>query len=161
MATVTPYLSSADATAAIAFYREVFAAEEIQRWEAPDGRIAHAELRVGGTTLFLADEYAEYRALAPVTSGGCSCAFVVEVGDVDAVVARALELGARMERPIVDTDHGTRAGWIVDPDGHRWNVGTPVREVSQDELADRVGDRYRVTAGPAADQRPPGATGAR
>jgi PhnB protein len=71
--------------------------------------------------------------------------FVLSVPDADATVARAVDAGATVERPVTLEDHGARAGWIVDPFGHRWNVQTPVEQVSIAQLRERVGNQYNIT----------------
>lgn len=142
---LVPYLSCADCAAAIDFYRTIFGAVEVQRWTADDGRIGHAELTLAGGPLYLADEYPEIGVRGPRALGGTPVSFVLGVPDVDATVARAVAAGATVERPVTMQDDGARAGWIVDPFGHRWNLQTPVEQVSGDELRDRVGDRYTIT----------------
>jgi PhnB protein len=142
---LTPYLCCADAAAAIDFYTTVFGAVQMQRWTADDGRIGHAELELAGHRLFLADEHPEIGVRGPRTLGGTPVSFVLSVPDADATVARAVDAGATVERPVTLQDHGSRAGWIVDPFGHRWNVQTPVEQVSMAQLRDRVGDQYNIT----------------
>ena len=143
---LTPYLCCADATAAIDFYTTVFGAQQVQRWTAPDGRIGHAELEFAGERLFLADEHAEIGVLGPHTLGGTAVSFVLTVPDANATVARAVDAAAMIERPVTMQDHGAWAGWIVDPFGHRWNVQTPVEQVSTEQLRERVGDEYTITS---------------
>jgi len=140
-----PYACCADAAAAIEFYVAVFDAVQVQRWTAPDGRIGHAELLLAGQRFFLADEHPELGVLGPRSLGGTAVSFVLTVPDVDATVARAVRSGATVERPVALQDHGARAGWIVDPFGHRWNVQTDVERVSADDLRERVGDAYDIT----------------
>lgn len=127
--TVTPYLSVADAAAAIAFYVEAFGAVEHHRLVEADGRIGHAEIVIGNSRLALADEYPEYDVLAPTTRGGTSTAFTISVPDAEllaSMFSRALELGATEMRPIADQFYGHRTGQLVDPFGHKWTIGTPI-----------------------------------
>jgi PhnB protein len=142
---LTPYLCCADAAAAINFYTTVFGAVQVQRWTAPDGRIGHAELELAGQRLYVADEHPEIGVRGPRSFGGTAVSFVLNVPDADATVARAVDAGAVLERPVTMQDFGARAGWIVDPFGHRWNVQTPVEQVSMEQLHERVGDRYNIT----------------
>lgn len=122
--TVTPYLCANPAASAIDFYKEAFGATERYRMTGEDGRIGHAELTIGGTTLYLSDEWPEMGVRSPKSLGGNCVSFVVDVADVDAAWKRALDAGATIERPITDAPHG-RGGWLVDPFGHRWSIMTP------------------------------------
>jgi PhnB protein len=142
---LTPYLCCADAAAAIDFYSTVFGATQVQRWTAPDGRIGHAELDLAGQRLYLADEHPEIGAQGPRTLGGTPVSFVLDVPDADATVARAVDAGATVERPVTTQEHGARSGWILDPFGHRWSIQTPVEHVSTERLHERVGDQYDIT----------------
>lgn len=145
MADLIPYLACRDANAAIAFYVEAFGATEVHRWTEPGtGKIGHAELVVGGRRLFLADEWPEGGVLAPREGAGTPMSLVLDVADVDAVFARAVALGARVERPLTDA-HGDRGGWLFDPAGHRWSIVTSGRELDRDELQEQVGAAYEIT----------------
>lgn len=142
---LTAYLCCVDAAAAIDFYATVFGAVQVQRWTAPDGRIGHAELELAGQRLYVADEHPEIGVRGPRALGGTPVSFVLSVPDADATVARAVDGGATLERPVTMQEHGARAGWIVDPFGHRWNVQTPAEQVSMQRLRERVGDQYNIT----------------
>ncbi len=124
---VTTYLCADGASDAIDFYKEAFGAEERSRMTMDDGRIGHAEIAIGDTTLFVSDEWAEHRVLSPHTLNGNSTSFVMFVSELDAAWKRALDAGATVEREITDAPHG-RGGWIVDPFGHRWNLMTPASQ---------------------------------
>ena len=138
--TLAPYLIVADGAAALAFYREAFGAEESFRLDMPDGRIGHAEMRIGASEFALADEYPEEGIVGPATLGGTSVGLRLEVPDVDAVVAAAVAAGAILQREVADQFYGSRAGTIIDPFGHRWNVATQIEDVSIDEMKRRLAD---------------------
>jgi len=142
---LTPYLCCADTAAAIDFYTTVFGAVQVQRWTSADGRIGHAELELAGQRLFLADEHPEIGVRGPRTLGGTAVSFVLSVPDADATVTRAVDAGSTLERPVTTQDFGARAGWIVDPFGHRWNVQTPFEQISMEQLRERVGNEYTIT----------------
>jgi PhnB protein len=142
MSTLTPYLCCSDAAAAIAFYGSALGATEIERWTADDGRIGHAELDIAGNRVYLADEHPEIGVVSPTTLGRTPVALVLEVPDADAAVTRAVAAGATVERPVADHPGGRRAGWIVDPYGHRWNLTATT--VPAAAPSGRVGD-YEVT----------------
>lgn len=125
---VFTYLCVADGDAAIAFYTRVFGARETFRLREPDGRVAHAELRLGPTTLMLSGEYAELGIRSPLAYGGTGTTLHLHVDDVDVLTRRAEEAGARVLRPPADQPHGERQSRIRDPFGHEWLLGHPVGE---------------------------------
>lgn len=125
-ATVTSYLCCDGAAEAIDFYGKAFGAVELSRMAEPNGRIGHAELQLGETTLYLSDEWPEMKVLSPRTLGGHSVSFVVRVADADAAFAKAVAAGAIVERPLRDEPHG-RAGWVLDPWGHHWSIMSDAR----------------------------------
>jgi PhnB protein len=126
MTTATPYLTVHDAAAAIEFYSAAFGAEVAEVYDAGD-RIGHATLHIGSATVYLSDEFPDYRALSPRMLGGCTAAVVLTVDDPDHVFERAVAAGAEGYRPVVD-DPGGRSGWIADPFGHRWNIRSEAAE---------------------------------
>ena len=121
MPSVTPYLCCNGAAAAIDFYAKAFGATERYRMDDGSGRIGHAEIDVYGAVLYLSDEWPEMGVLSPNSLKGSSVSFVIDVDDVDAAFQRAVDAGARVERPIKEEPYG-RGGWVIDPYGHRWNV---------------------------------------
>lgn len=134
---VTPYLSVKDAAAAIAFYQRAFGA--VEKLRIADGRrIGHAELRIGDSTVMLADEYPEMGFDAPPAGGLSSVSMMLYLDDVDAAVARAVAAGARLERPVADQFYGDRLGTVIDPFGQRWYVATHVEDVSEEEMQKRL-----------------------
>jgi PhnB protein len=122
--TVTAYLCASPASDAIEFYKKAFGATELYRLAEDDGRIGHAEIVIGGTTLFISDDAPNLDVLSPTKLPGHSVSFVLSVPDVDAAWHRAIHLGAKVQRPITEAPYG-RGGWIVDPFGHVWNLMTP------------------------------------
>jgi PhnB protein len=134
---IIPYLIVSGAEAAIDFYVKGFGAVEKTRLVGRDRRIGHAELTIGGAQFMLADEFPEQGHVGPITRGGVSCSFSMQVGDVDVFVARALAAGAKLERPIKDEFYGERVGWVIDPFGHRWSFHQPIEAVSSDTMKQR------------------------
>lgn len=125
---VTAYLTVSDSRAAIEFYGEVLGATVVHEpIVMDDGRVGHVELEINGSVIMMADEFPEIGVNSPTSLGGSSAGFVVYVPDVDAAVERAVARGATQVEP-VDERYGARAAWIVDPYGHRWNIGTAVPE---------------------------------
>lgn len=138
MTAVTPHLICAGAAQAIEFYKKAFGAIEEARLPAPDGRIMHALIRIGGAPVMLVDEMPEWGALGPRALKGSSVTIHLYVDDVDAVVAAAVKAGARVTMPVADQFWGDRYGKVEDPFGHHWSVATPVREVSMAEAAEAM-----------------------
>jgi len=135
---LTPYLIVADGAGALAFYRQAFGATVRMTLQGPDGRIGHAELMIGGSLIMLADEHPAIGAVAPPTVGGTPVGLHLYVADVDAVVARAVEAGARLVHPVEDKFYGDRLGTIEDPFGHRWHISTHIEDVSPEEIGRRA-----------------------
>ena len=135
---VTPYLICTGASAALEYYKKVFGATEMMRHEAPGGKIGHAEIKIGGSVIMLADEAPEVKALSPATVGGTSVGLMLYVEDVDTVFKRALAAGAREIQPLEDKFYGDRGGTLVDPFGHMWMVATPKEDVSPEEMERRA-----------------------
>jgi PhnB protein len=121
--TITPYLAVKGGAEAIEFYKKAFGATERYRIPNPDGGVAHAELFIGNSLIYLADEWPEGDFLSPRTRGGASTILSLEVPDADAVFQRALSAGAAIDRPMRDEPFG-RTGDVVDPFGHRWSILT-------------------------------------
>jgi len=127
---ITPMLCVRDAAAAIDWYVRAIGAEEVLRLS--DGnRITHCEMRVGAANFMLADEFPEIGVLSPESCGGSPVMLLLLVADVDAVFARAVEAGARVDRAVAG--ESLRNGKLVDPYGHRWMIMT--RSETGPELA--------------------------
>jgi uncharacterized glyoxalase superfamily protein PhnB len=144
MSQLTPYLVVRDARAAISFYTDALGARVVgDPYVADDGRIGHAELAVGGATLYLADEHPELGLVGP-EPGRVPVSLHLGVPDVDAAVARAADAGATVERPPTDAEYG-RTGVVVDPYGHRWMLQTPVPAPAEPRPPLRPGDAVYLT----------------
>ena len=131
------YLRVKDAARAIDFYRRAFGATEKFRLCEPSGRVGHAELDFGGTTLMLSDEFPEYGIQGPQTLGGTTLSMHLHVDDADAVIRRAVGAGATIVRPATDQFYGERSGTLRDPFGHEWNVGCEIEKVTTEEMQRR------------------------
>jgi PhnB protein len=132
--TVTPSLFVAGAAKAIDFYKKALGAEEVMRFPSPDGKIMHAEIRIGDSTIMLGDEMAEYGGRGPKSLGGTPVGFFVYRENVDAAWKRAVDAGAREIMPLEDQFWGDRAGCIEDPFGHRWWLAQHVQDLTPEEI---------------------------
>lgn len=129
-----PYITVDDGAAAIDFYRRAFGAEEMSRMADPNGRVGHAEIRIGDAVIMLSDEYTEHGARSPKSIGGSPVMLHLYVEDADAVVAAAVEAGAMAEGPVEDQFYGDRGGKLTDPFGHRWWIASRIEGVSEKEM---------------------------
>ncbi|MGC1187400.1 MAG: VOC family protein [Candidatus Acidiferrales bacterium] len=144
---LTPYLFIKGAASAIDFYKAVFGATERMRMPGPDGRIMHAELQIGDSIVMLSDENPQMGALSPQSIGGTACGLNVYLADVDAATRKALELGAKLVRPVKDQFYGDRSGSIIDPFGHLWSVATHIEDVAPEEMQRRMAAAMGQAAG--------------
>ncbi len=134
MHSVTPHLICAGAADAIEFYKKAFEAVETSRLPGPQGKLMHAAIRIGDSTIMLADEFPNWGSLGPKSLKGSPVVIHLYVENVDEFVARAVAAGAKNTMPIADMFWGDRYGQLEDPFGHRWSVATHVRDVSQEEM---------------------------
>ena len=141
---VTPCLVVRGAAKALDFYADVFGATERMRFPGPDGIVAHAEIQIGDAVVIVEDEDPQRGTSAPPADGlaGTPVFQFIYVEDVDAIVARATELGATLRRAPEDQFYGDRDGFIVDPFGHGWVVATHVEDVGPEEMARRLAAMY-------------------
>ena len=131
------YLRIDGAAKAIDFYKQAFGATEKFRLTEPSGRIGHAELDFGGTTLMLSDEYPEHGIAGPETVGGTTTAIHLHVDDADALIRRAAAAGATVVRAPQDQFYGERSGTVRDPFGYDWMLGHSIEQVEPAEMQRR------------------------
>jgi len=113
---VTPYLIIDGAAKAIDFYKKAFEAEELFRMPMPDGKIAHAEIKIGDSPVMMADEQEGHKS--PKNYGGTPVSLMIYVKDVDRIFKQAIAAGGKEQRPVVDQFYGDRSGTLADPFGH-------------------------------------------
>jgi PhnB protein len=132
--TLTPYLTVRDAVRAIEFYKQAFGAQERGVMKGPDGKVMHAELKIGDSIIMLGDEFPEYGAVSPLSTGGAGMGLHIYVDGVDAAFDRAVKAGARVDMPVSDQFWGDRYGKLTDPFGHKWSIATHTKDMSADEM---------------------------
>jgi uncharacterized glyoxalase superfamily protein PhnB len=134
---VTPHMVVSSAERAIAFYKKAFGAEEVFRMPAPDGkRLMHAQLRVMGSPIMMADEFPEFSAnKGPDMVGSTTVTLHLYVSNADEVFDRAVKAGCTVLAPLTDMFWGDRFGKLRDPFGHEWSIGQHLRDVSPAEMA--------------------------
>jgi PhnB protein len=136
---LTPYINVKNAAEAIEFYKNAFGAVETGRISMPDKTVGHAELQIGDSKIMLAETSEQWGNKSPQELGGSPVCLCLYVADVDAVFARALELGAKISgnMDIKDQFYGDRTGTLTDPFGHQWSIMTHKEDVSFEEMQRR------------------------
>jgi PhnB protein len=141
-----PELIVRGGAAALDFYKSAFGAEEVHRMAMPDsGKLLHGELTLDGHKLFVCDEFSAGEGgtcKAPETLGGTGVRITLMVDDADALVARAVDAGARVLMPVQDMFWGGRYGKIVDPFGHEWGINQQLKEQTHDETQAAAGEFF-------------------
>ena len=133
---LTPQLTCRDAARAIDFYKNVFGATEVTRMAGPDGKIMHAELKIGDSRLMVNDEFPGI-AVAPNPSAVHSSSLFLYLEDVDSAYKRAVAAGSRIDMPLDKMFWGDRYGKVTDPFGHQWGLATHVEDVTPEEMKRR------------------------
>ena len=141
MHSLTPHLVCAGAAEAIEFYKRAFDAVELGRIPAPDGKLMHAMVRIGDSTLMLVDEFPQYGSVGPKALKGSPVTIHLYVEDVDATVKQAESAGAKVTMPVADMFWGDRYGQVEDPFGHQWSVATHTRDVTPEEMKQAMGQQ--------------------
>jgi len=138
--TITPYLIVKDAARAIDYYKKVFGATEVIRMPGPNGKIGHAELKIGNSLFMLADENPQMGQghTSAASIGASPVSLYVYLPDVDRVVEKAQAEGGKILKPVQDQFYGDRSGFFQDPFGHLWSVATHVEDVSPKEMEERM-----------------------
>ena len=136
--TITPYLFVKGAAGAMEFYKKAFGAEELLRFPGQDGKVGHAELKIGNSVVMLADEYPEMGFKSPTTLGGPGFSMLVYVENVDVAFKQAIAAGATEIRPVKDEFYGDRVGTLKDPFGHIWSIATHKEDVTPEEMHRRA-----------------------
>lgn len=136
--TVTPYMTIRDCAKAIEFYKEAFGAVETLRLNGPEGKVMHAEIKIGDSILMMTDENIEYKNIGPEKLGGSPISVLLYVENVDELFNRAVKAGATVIHEVKQEFFGDRMGTLKDPFGHTWSIGTHVEDVSPEEIEKRM-----------------------
>jgi PhnB protein len=148
---VTPQLTVRGAAAAIDFYKRALGAREVMRMASPDGKVMHAELKIGDSVIFLGDEFPEAGCQSPQTLGGATGSLHVYVPNVDAAFKRAVDAGAQATMPVSDMFWGDRYGKVKDPFGHEWGLATHKETLTPAQMRKRGEEAMKQMAA----QQPP------
>ena len=145
--TVTPQLILENTAQAIDWYKRALGAEELSRAAGPDGKLMHAEIRVGDSRLMLNDEMGGGKS--PRALGGSPISLWVYVEDCDALFNRALAAGAQISGPMgkmTDQFWGDRSGTLTDPFGYRWSIATHKEDLTRDQMEERGAEFFKNVA---------------
>lgn len=143
---VTPYLIMKRAADALEFYKKAFGATELFRMAGPDGKIGHAEFKIGDSHVMMADEHPDMGHRGPESLGGTSVSLMVYLPNVNETFPRAIAAGATQVQPLKDQFYGDRSGSIRDPFGHVWTLATHVEDVSPEEMDRRMAEEMKKHA---------------
>lgn len=136
--TLTPHIILKDAAKAIDFYKNAFGAEEVMLMPGQDGKIMHAELRIGDSMLMMCEACPEMGAKSPQEIGGSPITMHLYVTDTDAAMKKAANAGATITTPAADAFWGDRYGRLTDPFGHNWSIATHMEDLSPAEIGQRA-----------------------
>jgi PhnB protein len=142
---VTPYLIIDGASKAIDFYKKAFGATELFRMD-HEGKVGHAELKIGDSPIMLADEQPSMGYVSPKALGGTPVSLMIYVEDVDKIYKQAISAGATEVRAVQDQFYGDRSGNLKDPFGHVWTVATHKEDVSPEEMDKRIKAAHGASA---------------
>ena len=134
---LTPYLIVDGGAKALEYYKNAFGATELFRME-HEGKIAHAEMKIGDSPFMLSDEHPERGFTGPKTIGGTPIALMIYVDDCDAIFKQAIAAGGVEQKPLQDQFYGDRSGTLTDPFGHIWTVATHKEDVTPEEIDKRL-----------------------
>jgi len=137
--TVTPQLTLDNAAQAIEWYKKAFGADEVSRFAGPDGKIMHADLRIGNSHFMVNDAMMD--AKGPKAMGGSPASFWIYVDDCDSLFKRAVDAGGHVAGggmgQLQDQFWGDRSGTVVDPQGYKWTIATRKEDLSREEMKKR------------------------
>ena len=142
----TPYLIVTGAASAIEWYKRAFGAAERVRLADPAGKVMHAEIRIGSSSLMLADEFPDMGYRSPQTLGGSPVSILLYVEDVDLLFRQALAAGGTETMAVADQFDGDRRGTLTDPFGHVWLLATKKEDISLDALRKRFEEMMKGEA---------------
>jgi uncharacterized glyoxalase superfamily protein PhnB len=131
---VTPHLIVQGADQAIDFYTKAFGAKEIMRAPGPGGKIMHAEMEIGDSQIYLAEEFPQMGSKSPLAYHGTPVTIHLWFKDVDSAFQQAVDAGAKVLMPLADQFWGDRFGMVTDPFGHQWSLSTHVKDLSMEEM---------------------------
>jgi PhnB protein len=145
--TITPQLTLDNAAQTIDWYKRALGAEEVSRSVGPDGKIMHAELKIGDSRFMVNDVMMDTKG--PQSFGGSPASLWLYVENSDALYNRAVGAGAQVQMPIADQFWGDRGGAVADPAGYTWWIATRKEDLTQAEMQQRAAEFFKQMSQPA------------
>jgi PhnB protein len=142
--TITPQLTLDNAAQTIEWYKKAFGAEELSRSAGPDGKIMHAEIKIGDSRVMMNDVMAGSKG--PKAYGGSPASLWLFVDNSDALFNRAVSAGATVQMPLADQFWGDRGGAVADPEGYTWWIATRKEDLTPAEMQQRAADFFKQMA---------------
>ncbi|MGH9688960.1 MAG: VOC family protein, partial [Candidatus Acidiferrales bacterium] len=138
--TATPYLAVQDGAQAIDFYKRAFGAKEVMRMNGPDGKVSHAEIKIGDSIIMLSAASSAGELRTPQSLGASTVSIFLYLDNVDATFKQALSAGAKTIQPLEDMFWGDRYGRLTDPFGHSWSLAQHIEDVAPTEMEKRASE---------------------
>ncbi|HYN07721.1 MAG TPA: VOC family protein [Vicinamibacterales bacterium] len=142
--TLTPQLTLDNCAETIDWYKRAFGAEEINRGLGPDGKIMHAEIKIGSSRFMVNDVMPGQKG--PKALGGSPASFWLYVDEADALFGKAVSAGATVQMPMDNQFWGDRAGAVADPNGYTWWIATRTEDLTHDEIQQRAAEFFKQMA---------------
>jgi PhnB protein len=139
--TITPQLTLDNATKTIDWYKKALGAEEVSRSVGPDGKIMHAELKIGNSRFMMNDVMMGGKG--PKAFGGSPASLWLYVEDCDTLYKRAVDAGATVQMELADQFWGDRGGAVADPEGYTWWIATRKEDLTEAEIQQRAADFFK------------------
>ena len=150
MHTITPYIIVDDAKKAIAFYKEAFGAHEVMCMDMPNGKVMHAEIKIGDSTIMLGESCDERNCVSPLVAGKVTASLMMYSENVDQTFDKAVKAGCTVAMPVMDMFWGDRYGQVTDPFGHMWSLATHIEDVKPEDMGKRAAEAMKQMAGAGA-----------
>ncbi len=144
--TITPYMMHKNSAEAIEFYKKAFGAEELMRLPGPEGKVMHAEIKIGNSILMLSDETDQCPNRAPDPAVGTCTSLFLYVEDVDSSFKKAVDAGCKATMELTDMFWGDRFGTLRDPYGYDWSMATHKEDLSPEEIGKRQAEFMKQMA---------------
>src|SRR5688500_14727538 len=136
--TATPYLIVRNGAKAMDYYQRAFGATELVRMPGPEGKIMHAEIKIGDSPIMLADQCPQMHAISPESVCGSPIVLMLYLEDEGAVFQRAIAAGGTVVKAVDNRFYGDRSRTLKAPFGHLWTIATPIEGVSPVEMGRRM-----------------------
>ena len=142
---LTPYLIVDGAAQALEYYKQAFGATELFRME-HEGKIGHAEMKIGDSPFMLSDEHPQMGYRGPKSLGGSAVGLMIYVDDCDTIFKQAIDAGGTETKAMADQFYGDRSGTLTDPFGHVWTIATHKEDVTMEEMNRRMAAAHGASA---------------